>query len=198
MKARTINMKEIINQVNNFIELEYKLNFSNYSLSDNEWNKIYDEFKKKYLTEKTENRYFKIGTKTITNEKLLSLKSKIFKRKIYLIKTFSKENTKWVNVFCSWSDEYDNIRDCLIFKIINNKIKLYNIETICEICFGTGYIENKGNDCYNCFGTGFSFNSKSKFVNWNTDTNEIKILEQCILLNLPDSEIQKEVLKRNY
>lgn len=190
-------MNDIIPLIEKFFENEFQINNSNYFLDKNDWSKLLEKFKKEYLTDKTKERWVKIRTISFSEDKIENLRKEICKRKIYLIKKIKYKNINYINVFCSWPNKYNDLRECFVFKILNHKIKLCFVDTVCESCFGTGCIENDNQICNNCFGTGFSFDSKSNLVIWNTISNEFKNIEESILLNFPDSEVQKEVLKKN-
>lgn len=190
-------MKEIIIQIENYLKMEYKINASNYILDLNDWSKLYEKFKNNFLTNETKDRWYKIENKPFTEEKIKKLHNSVFERKIYIIKFFNQENIEMVNAFCSWCNDDNDLRDCLNFKIFENKIKLYSIDTVCENCFGAGFLDNNKEKCSGCLGSGFSFSNTLKYVNWKTPFRESKNITETFLLNSPCSDIQKKMVALN-
>jgi len=187
-------MDEIEIQVEAFLDVEYQVNLSNYLLDNsNEWEQVYKQFKQTFLMDRMNDHWSKIPVQQFTNERRAGLRERISKRKLYLIKQ-SNYNDRWINAFCSWPSNEDDLRDCFIFRLFNEKIKLFCIETICENCFGIGYLEESSHPCTTCMGRGFAYSETVQFVSWRTIFFEPANVVEARIYKLPASAIQKKAV----
>lgn len=189
-------MDEIVALVESFLNMEYEVNTSNYSFKNrDEWEQVYKRFQDTFLMDRMNDHWFKIPVEQFTDERRESLSRRIHKRKIYLIKRYEDNKTgRWINAFCSFPDNVDNLRDCLAFNYSDEKIRLFSVDTICENCFGAGFIEESAQPCSHCFQRGFNYSNTIDLVNWKTVLYEPEYIAQSVIYNLPASDIQKKAI----
>jgi hypothetical protein len=185
-------MKEIIDKVQQFLNAEYELNKANYLLDDPAaWERSLAVFRAEFLTDNTKELWFKIPVENFDAERRKQLMERIAIRKIYVVK---KATNDIINVFASFPDHTDDLRNCLVYKLNDDELKLLSIENVCENCFGTGYVKEKSKQCNRCQGKGFEKSKTVGEVNWKTLFTEPPKPLETLQVNLPLSDIQKEVI----
>lgn len=186
-------MEEIVEKVQQFLNAEYELNKANYLLDDpKEWEKLLAVFRAEFLTDAARELWFKIPVQNFTPGRRKELMARIAIRKVYLIKITGKDI---INVFASFPDNTDNLRNCLVFKQTDDEIRLLSSENICDDCLGGGYVEEKSERCNRCQGRGFGHSKTVELVNWKTVFVEPQKPIEVIHINLPSSELQVEMIR---
>lgn len=186
-------MKEIIAKVEEFLANEYDLNKANYLFESKEdWEKLLAVFREEFLTDNTKGIWAKIPVEHLSPERKAEMEAKLSHRKKYVIKWIKKDDI--VNVFVSLPIASDDLVNCLVFKADNNEIKLLSIETVCDTCFGAGYIDQNRIKCSRCSGKGFNYSKTSGLVNWRTVFAQPEEAAESLTIRLPSSELQKEVV----
>lgn len=173
--------------------MEYDVNRENYlQESKTAWEEFSLPFRNQFLTDSSNDYWFKIPVEQFSIEKRTELQTSISQRKLYLLKLI-KEGAM-INAFCSLPNSSNDLTNCLLFKLINKDIKLISIENVCEDCFGVGYIENAGKSCNRCSGKGFEYSKTSEYINWKTAFFRPADSETSGVLRLPESSLQKAMV----
>jgi len=189
-------MKDLKALVEDFFEREHELNIASYAVdSTDEWQPAFEAFKTAYLLPETEKYWFKIPVSGFSPERRKQLLSRLRKRKYYLLKRFAISGSdEMLNVFCSNPTEANEINHCFLFSKSGDEIKLCHIETVCDDCFISGYLDEQSQKCTGCNGRGFKHSKNIDLVNWKTVFYEAPPAEHIEKIRMPSSPLQQEAL----